>query len=99
MRAEKPLKPKLNLSEFSITVKPQRKPTYFSRLMNLANNFVQVFVYVVTIQYICSMEEELRIRISSKLKKELEAKAKELNISLSAYVRMKLSSNDYYEKY
>ena len=28
------------------------------------------------------MEEELRIRISSKLKKELEAKAKELNISL-----------------
>jgi predicted HicB family RNase H-like nuclease len=40
------------------------------------------------------MEEELRIRISSKLKKELEVKAKELNISLSAYVRMKLSSND-----
>ena len=40
------------------------------------------------------MKEELRIRISSKLKKELEAKARELNISLSAYVRMKLSSND-----
>ena len=40
------------------------------------------------------MEEELRIRISSKLKKELESKAKELNISLSAYVRMKLSGND-----
>ena len=40
------------------------------------------------------MEEELRIRISSKLKKELESKARELNISLSAYVRMKLSNND-----
>ena len=76
------------------TIKPQRKPTYFSRWMNLVNISYQVFVYVVTIQYICSMEEELRIRISSKLKKELEAKAKELNISLSAYVRMKLSSND-----
>ena len=40
------------------------------------------------------MEEELRIRISSKLKTELEAKDRELNISLSAYVRMKLSNND-----
>ena len=40
------------------------------------------------------MEKELRIRISSKLKTELEEKAIELNISLSAYVRMKLSSND-----
>ena len=40
------------------------------------------------------MEEELRIRISYKLKTELEAKARELNISLSAYVRMQLSSND-----
>ena len=37
------------------------------------------------------MEKELRIRVSSKLKAELEKKAKELNISLSAYVRMKLS--------
>lgn len=37
------------------------------------------------------MEKELRIRISSELKTDLEEKAKELNISLSAYVRMKLS--------
>ena len=79
---------------FQITTKPQRKPTHFRRWMNLVNISYQVFVYVVTIQYICSMEEELRIRISSKLKKELESKARELNISLSAYVRMKLSSND-----
>ena len=76
------------------TQRLKRKPTYFSRWMNLVNFKINTFVYVVTIQYICSMEEELRIRISSKLKKELEAKAKELNISLSAYVRMKLSSND-----
>lgn len=34
------------------------------------------------------------MRFSSKLKTELEVKARELNISLSAYVRMKLSSND-----
>lgn len=40
------------------------------------------------------MEEELRIRVSKELKEKLEQKAKELNISLSAYVRMKLSSND-----
>jgi predicted HicB family RNase H-like nuclease len=37
------------------------------------------------------METDLRIRVSKELKKELEKKAKELNISLSAYVRMKLS--------
>ena len=37
------------------------------------------------------MEEELRIRVSKELKKKIEQKAKELNISLSAYVRMKLS--------
>ena len=40
------------------------------------------------------MEEELRIRVSKKLKEKIEQKAKELNISVSAYVRMKLSSND-----
>lgn len=37
------------------------------------------------------MEEELRIRVSKELKEKLEQKAKELTISLSAYVRMKLS--------
>jgi hypothetical protein len=37
------------------------------------------------------MEEELRIRISKELKDKLEQKAKALNISVSAYVRMKLS--------
>ena len=37
------------------------------------------------------MEEELRIRVSKELKKKIEQKAKELNISVSAYVRMKLS--------
>ena len=37
------------------------------------------------------METELRIRISKEQKKKLEQKAKELNISLSAYVRMTLS--------
>ena len=37
------------------------------------------------------MEEELRTRVSKELKEKLEQKAKELNISLSAYVRMKLS--------
>ena len=36
-------------------------------------------------------EETLRIRVSEDFKKELESKAKELNISLSAYVRMILS--------
>ena len=60
--------------------------------MNLVNNFVQIFGYVVTMQYICSMEEEIRIRVSKELKEKLEQKAKELNISLSAYVRMKLSN-------
>lgn len=37
------------------------------------------------------MEEELRIRVSKELKEKTEQKAKELNISVSAYVRMKLS--------
>jgi hypothetical protein len=37
------------------------------------------------------MEQEIRIRVSSKLKKNIEEEAKRLNISLSAYVRMKLS--------
>ena len=39
------------------------------------------------------METELRIRISQVQKEKLEQKAKELNISLSAYVRMKLSND------
>lgn len=38
------------------------------------------------------MEEELRIRVSKELKDKLEKQAKELNISVSAYVRMKLSN-------
>lgn len=37
------------------------------------------------------MEEEIRVRVSSEFKKELEEKAKQLNIALSAYIRMKLS--------
>lgn len=37
------------------------------------------------------MEEELRIRVSKELKEKIEQKAKELNISVSAYVRMNLS--------
>ena len=37
------------------------------------------------------MEEELRVRVSVELKQKIEQKAKELNISVSAYVRMKLS--------
>ena len=37
------------------------------------------------------MEEELRIRVSINLIVYIEQKAKELNISVSAYVRMKLS--------
>ena len=37
------------------------------------------------------MQEELRLRVSKELKEKLKQKAKELNISLSAYVRMKLS--------
>ena len=37
------------------------------------------------------MEEELRIRVSKEFKDRIEEKAKSLNISLSAYVRMKLS--------
>jgi predicted HicB family RNase H-like nuclease len=37
------------------------------------------------------METDLRIRVSKELKEKLEKKAKELNISLSAYIRMKLS--------
>jgi len=38
------------------------------------------------------MEEEIRVRVSSEFKKELEEKAKQLNITLSAYIRMKLST-------
>jgi hypothetical protein len=37
------------------------------------------------------MEEELRIRVSKELKEKIEQKAKDLNISVSSYVRMKLS--------
>jgi predicted HicB family RNase H-like nuclease len=37
------------------------------------------------------MEEELRVRVSKELKEKIEQKAKELNISVSSYVRMKLS--------
>jgi len=37
------------------------------------------------------MEKELRIRVSKELKEQIEQKAKELNISVSAFVRMKLS--------
>lgn len=37
------------------------------------------------------MEEELRIRVSKELKEKIEQKAKDLNISVSAFVRMKLS--------
>lgn len=37
------------------------------------------------------MEEELRIRVSKELKEKIEQKARELNISVSAFVRMKLS--------
>ena len=38
------------------------------------------------------METELRIRVSKIQKEELEKKAKELNISLSAYVRLILTT-------
>lgn len=37
------------------------------------------------------MEEEIRIRVSKELKEKIEQSARELNLSLSAYVRMKLS--------
>lgn len=37
------------------------------------------------------MEAELRIRVSKELKEKVEKKAKEMNIGLSSYVRMKLS--------
>lgn len=37
------------------------------------------------------MESEIRIRISKEQKEKLEQEAKKLNISLSAYIRMKLS--------
>lgn len=37
------------------------------------------------------MEEEIRIRVSKEFKETLEKEAKNLNITLSAYVRMKLS--------
>jgi antitoxin component of RelBE/YafQ-DinJ toxin-antitoxin module len=38
------------------------------------------------------MEEELRIRVSKELKDKLEKQAKDLNISVSSFVRMKLSN-------
>lgn len=37
------------------------------------------------------MEEEIRVRVSKEFKDKLEKEAKELNISLSSLVRMKLS--------
>jgi len=37
------------------------------------------------------MNTEIRIRISKEQKEKLEQEAKKLNISLSAYIRMKLS--------
>ena len=40
------------------------------------------------------MEKELRIRIGSDLKSQLEKRAEKLNISLSAYCRMVLSQSD-----
>lgn len=38
-----------------------------------------------------TQDTDLRVRCSTGFKKELEARAKKLNLSLSAYVRMKLS--------
>lgn len=40
------------------------------------------------------MKEELRVRVSEELKRELEKEAKELNLGLSSYVRMKLSTKN-----
>lgn len=37
------------------------------------------------------MDSELRIRVSKELKDNLEKEAKNLNITLSSYIRMKLS--------
>lgn len=37
------------------------------------------------------MDSELRIRVSKELKDKLEKEAKSLNISLSSYIRMKIS--------
>lgn len=39
------------------------------------------------------METDLRIRISQEQKDRIQQKARELNISLSAYIRMKLSQD------
>ena len=39
-------------------------------------------------------EERVIFKCSKDFKNKIEQKAKELNISLSAYVRMKLSNND-----
>lgn len=36
-------------------------------------------------------EEVIRIRVTAEFKKEIEKEAEKLNISLSAYVRMKIS--------
>lgn len=43
--------------------------------------------------YLCGMEKELRIRLSSELKRKLEKQAKSLNLSLSSYVRLILTTN------
>lgn len=37
------------------------------------------------------MEKELRMRLPKELKEQLEKMAKELNLTLSAFVRMKLT--------
>lgn len=37
------------------------------------------------------MEQEIRFRVTTEFKKVLESQANELNLSLSAYIRMKLS--------
>ena len=39
------------------------------------------------------MTEELRVRVATEFKQELERQAKELNLGLSAYVRYVLSKN------
>lgn len=39
------------------------------------------------------MEQEIRIRVTEEFKEKLHKKAKELNISLSAYVRLVLTQS------
>ena len=41
------------------------------------------------------MDTELRIRVTKTQKQDLEKKAKDLNISLSAYVRLVLTSKSF----